>query len=475
MRRRDFYIGVLVAAILGGIISIGGYSLLRTNDRPYNSISEHQSQLALTSLTKPSPTAVPDGLNFIEAANASTTKVVHIRSIYSTHSAGSSIFRYPQSQSTGSGVIVSNDGYIATNNHVVADAKKVEVVLHDNRKFTAEVIGTDPTTDLALIKINERNLPYMEYGNSDDIQIGEWVLAVGNPFNLTSTVTAGIVSAKARNIGILQQENRLQVESFIQTDAVVNPGNSGGALVDLNGRLIGINTAIASRSGSYEGYSFAVPVTLAKKVLDDLLEFGVVQRGLLGITIQDVNADLAERLDLDIVNGVYVATVNSNSGAEAAGIEPGDVIIGIDGKTVDNISQLQELVARNRPGDEVAVEYLRNGDKNVVMATLKNTNGNTMAVVSPATIELEGAKFRNIDALERSRLGIEGGVRLTDIDDGVWEESGLKKGFIITEIDKSDVGSVEEFEQILNRKQGEKILVLGVMPNGSKSYFSVDW
>src|SRR5690606_17395204 len=267
-------------------------------------------------------------------------------------------FRNPRQQTPregrgfGSGVIISEDGYIVTNNHVIDNASTVTIALEDNRRYTGRVIGTDPTTDLALLKIDETNLPFVQFGNSDDAQIGEWVLAVGNPFNLNSTVTAGIISAKARNIGILRDENNnLQVESFIQTDAVVNRGNSGGALVNLAGELIGINTAIASTTGTFSGYSFAVPSSIVKKVMDDLLEFGTVQRGLLGIQIQDVSPELEEFLEKEIkaIRGVYVASVGEGSGGEEAGLKEGDVIIGIDDEPTYHTSRLQELVARKRP------------------------------------------------------------------------------------------------------------------------------
>lgn len=277
--KRDFLLAVVIAAIVGGVIAIGGYATFEANNPSYNSIQEHQEQV-MQQVSSNYQETIPVNLDFTAISEKAVNSVVFIRSKYDSRIVTQGFYRWQQgpSASSGSGVIISNDGYIVTNNHVVEEANEIEVILEDNRSYVAKVIGTDPTTDLALIKIDETNLDFIPYGNSDEIVVGQWVLAVGNPFNLTSTVTAGIVSAKARNIGILRTENNLQIESFIQTDAAVNPGNSGGALISTSGQLIGINTAIASQTGSYSGYSFAIPVNLVKKVMDDLLEFGPMTR-----------------------------------------------------------------------------------------------------------------------------------------------------------------------------------------------------
>ncbi len=274
-------------------------------------------------------------------------------------------------ESAGSGVVISPDGYIITNNHVIEKAKWIEVILDDKRTYVGTVIGTDPTTDLALVKIEEEDLPFAVYGNSDHLKVGEWVLAVGNPFDLTSTVTAGIVSAKGRNINILRTEDNMQVESFIQTDAAVNPGNSGGALVNLKGELIGINTAIATQSGISQGYSFAVPVSLARKVMEDLLKFGTVQRALLGVRIDDINAQLAQDKGIDYIRGVFVQDVNENSAAYEAGIKSGDVILKIDDREVNSTSELQSYVATFHPGDKIDITYNRKGRVNTAPGRLK--------------------------------------------------------------------------------------------------------
>ncbi len=482
MSRKAFYIGIFLAALAGGMMALGIFSILIDNPSgqpAYNSISEHQ-KVALTNfeMKEVPDVIVPDGLNFVHAASRATKAVVHIKSKYDGASSVNGFFRYRTfpSASKGSGVIISDDGYIVTNNHVIDGANSVEVTLHDNRRYEATVIGTDPTTDLALIKIKETGLNFLHYGNSDDLQIGEWVLAVGNPFELNSTVTAGIVSAKARNIHILADENQLQIESFIQTDAAVNPGNSGGALVDLAGNLVGVNTAIATQTGTYSGYSFAVPVTLVKKVMDDLLEFGVVQRGLLGVMIRD--AALQSQLeDVDVLNGVYIITVNENSAAEEAELESGDIIVGINGKKVNNTSELQEMVARNRPGDEVKVTYIRNGVEKTVTATLRKFNvvAEAEAVEIPEVAILEGATFENIPESESRRLGIYGGVKITDVQSGKWKEAGIKEGFIITEIDKTRVQNVDELRAILEFKVGERINILGISADGERTYYSMKW
>jgi len=384
MTKRQFILTVIIASLFGGLVAYAIVMNTLEENSNYNTVSTNQSisekqQVSFANLPSNINYEVPEGLNFIESAAQVVGGVVHIRALSDGSNNVQSILspRGNPGLSSGSGVIISPDGFIVTNNHVVDNASEIEVILYDNRSYEAEIIGTDPSTDLALIKVDERNLDFIKYGNSDDVKIGQWVLAVGNPFNLTSTVTAGIVSAKARNIGILRVENSLQIESFIQTDAAVNPGNSGGALVNLYGQLIGVNTAIATQTGSYSGYSFAIPVTLVKKVMDDLLEFGKVQRGLLGIRIADVNARLAEIEDLSVVKGVYVSQVNSNSAAEQAGIEPGDVIIKIDEVSVNNVAELQEIVARNRPGDKVTVHFIRNGKEKQTGAVLRNVDGNT--------------------------------------------------------------------------------------------------
>ncbi|MBL3656247.1 trypsin-like peptidase domain-containing protein [Fulvivirga sediminis] len=478
MNKRSFFLGMFLSSIFGGLIAafVIFIYLERTPQKTYSSISERQNRISLSS-RKDTSYIVPQGLDFISAAQEVTSGVVHIRAIYSSGKYSlnplEGYFGGP-SQSSGSGVIVSDDGYIVTNNHVIEDASQIEVVLNDNRTYLAKVIGTDPTTDLALIKIAERRLNFVEYGNSDDVKTGEWVLAIGNPFDLNSTVTAGIVSAKARNIGILRDKNNLQIESFIQTDAAVNPGNSGGALVNLKGKLIGINTAIATPTGNYTGYSFAVPVSLVQKVIDDLLEYGEVQRALLGIRIGDMNSRIAEAENLNVYNGVYISNVNKNSAAEKAGLLAGDVIIAIDNTPINNVSELQEMVARNRPGNKIKVTYIRGGQQSSTEATLQNTAGNTEIITKTFDEQIEGAYFQNLTETDGNKNQPIKGVKIIELNDGKWKEAGIKKGFIITSIDKTSIENIKDLNRVLTNKQGG-ILVEGIYPDQSKGVYGVEW
>lgn len=478
MKRATVVIAIILIACVGGIVgSILTMQYINSSLLPYTSISDRQ-QLLFTNYSADSFTVkVPKELDFLSAARNVTAGVVHIRTTYSSGEFSLNplqLYLDAPARSSGSGVIVTDDGYIATNYHVIEDASNIEVVMNNNQRFYAKIIGTDPSTDLALLKIKAKNLPFVRYGDSDKLSPGEWVLAIGNPFDLNSTVTAGIVSAKARNIGILRDRNNLQVESFIQTDAAVNPGNSGGALVNLQGQLVGINTAIATSSGSYQGYSFAIPVSLVRKVMDDLLEFGKVQRGLLGIQIQDVTARVAEELELPISQGVLVNRVNPGSAAEEAGILAGDVVLAIDGHWVTSVSELQELVARNRPGKEVRVTYLRQGEKREVPARLKNNEGNEEMQRREISYELHGIEVEDIPYKELVKLNLEGGVRIKRVYPGKWKEAGAKSGFIIAYVDKVPVDNVEDINRIFEFKTGG-VLIEGFHPNGERGTFGVEW
>jgi len=370
------------------------------------------------------------------------------------------------SQGFGSGVILSKDGYIVTNNHVIENAQNIKVILNDKREFEARLVGTDPSTDIALLKIDAKDLAFLTYGNSENLKLGEWVLAVGNPFNLTSTVTAGIVSARARNLGINQ--DAASIESFIQTDAAVNPGNSGGALVNQQGNLVGINTAIASRTGSYTGYSFAVPVTIVKKVVEDLKEFGEVQRALLGVNIGDVNADLAEKLELDKVEGVYVGGVTDNSAAKEAGIKEGDVIIFVEGEKTKTSAELQEKISQYRPGDDVKVIVLRDNEKKQFTVTLRNRHGDTEIVRDNITVL--GAEFESVSESVKQDLEINHGIMISNLKKGKLKDAGLEKGFIITSVNKKPIYEVSDFKREVGNARGG-ILVEGIYPNGEPAYF----
>lgn len=360
----------------------------------------------------------------------------------------------------GSGVIISKDGYVVTNNHVIDNADEIEVTLHDNRSFKAQLIGVDPNTDLAVLKIEAEKLVFLNFSDSDKVRVGEWVLAVGNPFNLNSTVTAGIVSAKGRNINILQEQ--YAVESFIQTDAAINPGNSGGALVNLNGALIGINTAIASPTGAYSGYGFAVPSNIVRKVVDDLIQVGSVQRGYLGITIRTVDANLAKEKDLAIVKGVFVDSIMRGSAAGKAGVKPGDVIVAIEGKAVSSTPELQEQVARRRPGDQLTLKVNRKGTEKEIKVTLFNKNGQSqpsIASVGESLLDQLGIEVENLSVSASKRLQIAGGLKVISISNGkIRKQTQMKEGFIITKVDGKTVKNKEEFLTILEGKKGGVML-----------------
>jgi S1-C subfamily serine protease len=344
---------------------------------------------------------------------------------------------------------------VVTNNHVIRGAEDIEVTLYDNRVFKAKVIGSDPSTDLALLKISEKGLPYLPLVNSDEVEVGEWVLAVGNPFNLTSTVTAGIISAKARNINILR--DRSAIESFIQTDAAINPGNSGGALVNLQGGLVGINTAIASTTGAYAGYGFAVPANIVSKVVEDLIEFGMVQRGFLGLMIRSVDGNLAREKELEVTVGVYVDSITANSAAGEAGVQVGDVILGVNSVDTRSSSELLETIGRKRPGDEVTLKVNRSGKVMEFEVVLRNQDGDTKLVQKSTETVL--------DVLGIELEKVERGLKITRLGPGkLREQTDIRKGFIITKVDHRDPGSIEDLVRYLEKAEGG-IMLEGIYEN----------
>ncbi|GEO03743.1 serine protease [Adhaeribacter aerolatus] len=496
MNAKQFFAGITLSALLGGGVAIGGYKLSEDNLTNTKQEVVNNPQVRYTSEMRSSNVAVPEGLNFQKAANVATPAVVHVMTEYSANvvSRESSPMdpflrdffgdsfqqqapRGPQ-RGSGSGVIIAPDGYIVTNNHVIDKANKIEVVLDDKRTYEATLVGTDPSTDIALLKIKAEKLPALRYGNSDDLHVGEWVLAVGNPMNLTSTVTAGIVSAKGRNIDILRSKDpnqKYSIESFIQTDAAVNPGNSGGALVNLNGDLVGINTAIASQTGSFAGYSFAVPSAIVSKVVDDLLKYGEVQRALLGAEIREIDAAFAKEKDLKTLNGVYVNNVSEKGGAEEAGIKSGDVITAINNVSVKKSSALLEQIARYRPGDEVKVTYLRDGKEQTANVTLKSLSNSTALVKSSnaKAITFNGATFSPVSKQEMTKLGIQGGAKVSDVKNSKFRESGMTDGFIITRIDKQTVKEPADIEKYLKSQEGRVVYVEGFYPDGLKAYYPI--
>jgi len=483
-----------LVAFVSAFAAVGIYNHLGWNKQQVNIVEQ-------TPIAKVAAYTIGKGdiqpIDFRYGAAAATPSVVHIKSTFKperpTANRGNDPFKdlfgddfyyYFHGQSpysnqpqvaTGSGVIVSTDGYIVTNNHVVENADEIQVALNNNKTYKAKVIGRDKDTDLALVKIDADNLPSISFANSDSALVGEWVLAVGNPFNLASTVTAGIISAKGRNISLLNGEaaqgSSTAIESFIQTDAAVNPGNSGGALVDVNGNLIGINTAIASPTGSYAGYSFAVPSNIVKKVIFDLQKFGVTQRGFLGVSIRTMDDQTAKDMGFDKPMGVYVDNVNKGSSAEDGGLKNKDVITKINGFPVNSSPELQEHVAQYRPGDKIDVEYIRDGKTQVAAITLKNKYNTTASVDNlNDVLDVLGIKLENLTDAERRTYGITGGVKITDLKDGkLTEFTDIRKGFIITQIDDVAINGKEDFINLLKDKSG-KVLVEGIYPNKPMSY-----
>lgn len=482
---------VLSLGILGGLIPLSVYTIMNTSDN----LNHQDSYINTTGKTYAQQTAyngtsaVPGSEDFVAASENSLNSVVHVTTKVVTTSfqrdpfyeffygpgAGGREFKQFGSGS-GSGVIVSDDGYIVTNNHVIENASEIEVILNDNRKYSAKIIGADPSTDIAVIKIEENDLHPLPLGNSDDLHIGEWVLAVGNPFNLTSTVTAGIISAKARNINLLSDRNSgdvVPIESFIQTDAAVNPGNSGGALVNTKGELVGINTAIASQTGSYAGYSFAVPVNLVRKVMNDLIDYGVVQRGYLGVQIADITQELKEEKSLKDLKGVYIAGVVEDGSAAKAGIKEGDVILKIGTKEVHSVAALQEEIGRRRPGDKVSVT-VRNakGQESIKDLVLRNRDGETK-LVSKEEIKKNvalGATFTELTSKEKKELNISNGVKIKSLSAGKLKSLGLQEGMIILKVNNDPVQSVEQLTGKLNDKTNKGILLEILTESGKRDY-----
>ncbi|AYL98042.1 Do family serine endopeptidase [Mucilaginibacter celer] len=495
----------LLTAFVGGAMALGVYKVIENKYSDGLSFEDKQ-KVYFTSNPMPAVSSTGD-LDFTQAAAVATPAVVYIRTTYSAKSNGGGQDQLEQmfgdmfgqrsrpqgpQMASGSGVIISPDGYIVTNNHVVEKADKITVYTNDHRYYSAKVIGTDPSTDLALIKVSAANLPIVKLGNSDDAKVGEWVLAVGNPFNLTSTVTAGIISAKGRNIGIIGSENsedenpfgrtsrqtgpklNKAIESFIQTDAAINPGNSGGALVNTRGELIGINAAIASHTGSYEGYGFAIPVNLAKKVLNDIKKFGTVKRGYVGVSFTELNPDNAKRLDITTENGLYVNDLVPGGGAEQAGIRKGDIIVKVEGQPVYESSDLQERVGRLQPGDKINITVLRDGKNKDFAVTLKGdavAPSNRTAANSKSAEELFnklGASFHALTPAEKNKLRVNSGVLVTQVrEGGLFDAAEIPEGVVITSINKVPVSSIEDIDKAIVKPIQGNIIIAGLYPDGS--------
>ncbi len=480
------YLKILGVSLVGGTIPLMTNKIVKevNYETKVEKIIEKNPDTKLITETR----VINTGMDFTEASAQTINSVVHVNTkvvqttfqrdifqeFFNGPGAGGREFKQFGSGS-GSGVIVSGDGYIVTNNHVIENASEIEVVLNDNSKYIARIVGADPSTDIAVLKIEGKNFKAVNFGNSDELKIGEWVLAVGNPFNLTSTVTAGIVSAKARNINLLSERNGqdvVPIESFIQTDAAVNPGNSGGALVNTKGDLVGINTAIASQTGSYSGYSFAIPVNLVKKVMNDLIEFGIVQRGYLGVKISDVTQELQEKNKLIDLKGVYVAEVVDGGSADKGGLKNGDVILKIGTTEVNSVANLQEEIGKKRPGDKIDVLIRqKDGDEVIKSLVLRNKEGETN-LISKEEIKKNaalGATFIELTDKEKRELNISFGVKITSVTTGKLKSLGLGIGTIITKVNNEAVETVDQLTSKLNGNN-RGILLEIINTSGRKDY-----
>jgi len=420
------------------------------------------------------PSMVDASADFVEASSKSTPSVVYIKTISETRG-GNSFYdlffggRVGQSVSSGSGVIYTENGYIITNFHVIENADEIKVIINKN-EFYARIVGTDPNTDLAVLKVDQKGLPNIAIGSSKDVQVGEWVLAVGNPFNLTSTVTAGIVSAKGREINILKSQ--FPIESFIQTDAAINPGNSGGALVNMKGELIGINSAIISRTGSYAGYGFAIPIDIVKKIVVDIIEYGEVQKAFLGAEVLDINENIASQLDLKDRSGVVVSYIQKDGVADKVGMEKGDIILSIDNQAIESHSDFSEIIGYHYPGDQLTIKIKRKDKVMIKHLTLTNREGTTGLLKREIySSESMAADFETVSKVERDLFRIANGVKITKVRAGFIRKLGIEEGFIVTAINKKSVKNPKELVEILEKIKG-KVVIEGVNSKGIRGYYS---
>jgi len=492
---KKIFNAALIIVISGGVAAgVTAYVLKNNNNNYY---PENQDSVFRQPLQQVSYNSVAaENTDFTYAAEKTVSAVVYVQ-VMTTVNVGGQYFdpfdwffgherqrpRQQQQQriGSGSGVIISTDGYIITNNHVVEGADSISVTLNDKRIFKAKVIGTDPQTDIALMKIEANDLQPITFGDSENLKVGEWVLAVGNPFNLTSTVTAGIVSAKGRSV-MTGESDRDKIMSFIQTDAAVNPGNSGGALVNTKGELVGINTAIASQTGTFEGYSFAVPINMAAKVVSDLKQYGAVQRGILGVSITDPDKAKQSGADTKItkLEGAYVADFAMRSAAKEAGIEKGDVITAVNGKKVVSANSLQEQIMRFKPGDKVKVTVDRYGKELEFVVELRNTQGNTEIMKGGDSAAILGAAFKALNDREKREYGVSYGIEVSSVSKGKIQNCGIKKGFVIMIVNDNKIQTPEDFYSIVDKilKGGTDetgLLIKGFYPNsGATRHYAID-
>jgi serine protease Do len=476
--------GAVFMALIGAGIALFAYTAIEKKQEPVAVKDSSQTELPDVQAILTSFQMQEGQVDFTYAAEQTVHAVVHVRTKTMVEEPVNPILEWFYGErynskprevaGYGSGVIISPDGYIITNNHVIEDAENIEVKLNDNRIFNAELVGRDPSTDIALLKIKAQNLSYLKYGDSDKLKIGEWVLAVGNPFNLTSTVTAGIVSAKGRNLNLLNSDYR--IESFIQTDAALNVGNSGGALVDTKGLLVGITSAIYSPSGAYAGNSFAIPVSIVKKVVEDIEEYGEVQRAIIGVNITDVSPEDAEKYKLSEIRGALITNVVDGGSAADANLKANDVIIKFDGVDVNSVSELQEQIGKHRPGDKATVTYVRNSKESTVPITMKNVSGNTNVVpVGMGTGMAFGARFESIGQNDKRMYNTEYGVRIVEVNEGLFRDLGMRKGTIILRINDKKVNSAEDIRQATNNNEKSLKSIQGIASDGRVFNYEFDY
>ncbi len=470
------FLSLILVSALGGALTLGAYKLFFENSNDKISIAQQEMPLIIPTDYKPTAVVPVESADFTSIAKQSVNAVVHVKNVSVAPSNNNPLLKFFYGQSadnernmvvgTGSGVIISSDGYIITNNHVIKGSRKLEVTLNNKTSYNAEIIGADESTDIALLKIDVKDMPYLTIGDSDNLKVGEWVLAVGNPFNLTSTVTAGIVSAKARDINISNNNNK--IESFIQTDAAVNPGNSGGALVNVRGELIGINTAISSQTGSYIGYSFAVPSNIAKKVIEDLLEFGNVQRAYLGIYYQELDGKIANDFGVSSSEGVIITNIIDQGAAKEAGLKQNDVIVNVDNVKIKKFSDLQGFLGSKRPGDEIKVTVLRGDIERVIPVKLKNQFGK---------LEFGKTDFSNymigelipIPKRDANKFDVSYGVKIVGLNnENLYDTYGIENGDIILEVEDEKVSTVNEVENLLKKHQNKEYIVLQMLTQQGK-------
>ena len=472
--KRNLFLYLFLTVLVSGVTSLAVISYSSKKSSVYY-YPESDTPVVRASY---SPQNFPD---FTFAAENAVKAVVHVKVVKKSTPQPYSLFDFfgygqPQmprlQEGAGSGVIISKDGYVVTNNHVIDGADEIQVTLENNQSFTAKLIGADPVTDIALLKIDAQNLPTLLYGDSDALRLGEWVLAIGNPYNLRSTITAGIVSAKARSMPSF--EGDFKIEAFIQTDAAVNQGNSGGALINTRGELVGINTAIASRTGAFTGYSFAVPTTIVRKVVEDIMQHGTVQRAMLGISMQEIDGNLQKEKGLKTTKGVFIAEVVKGSPADKSGIRENDVLVSVNGVQVNSAPAVQEQVSKYRPKDKISVDVIRDGKQKEISVVLEGRDAQIakMEESRAGVLKLYGAELKDAPKERLEKLGLKSGIEVLSVSAGKFNEAGVRENFIITHVNQMPVRNIQELQSVIRRSR-RSLLIEGVYPDGKVVYYGM--